>query len=237
MISHVDHDTMAIAPSTRRDWESPLDQAEARDLTERIRSAAKLTCILLQEAHQRRAWAALGYRSWEQYVKREFDLSRRRSYELLDQARVILEVQTASGMTEYPHISAYAAAQIKPHLSLVVQTIQHRTAGLPEDGDIGEVVNDVIQRARTSGGRSVNATNVVERADESAATALARPRANEGDRVLAAIEVLAQTSQSAIALAETVAEPVQRLVAAERALAWLQELCTELREANAAAAF
>ena len=40
------------------------------------------------EAHDRRAWQALGYPTWEQYVKKEFNLSRSRSYQLLDRAKV-----------------------------------------------------------------------------------------------------------------------------------------------------
>src|ERR1700678_1288895 len=69
------HDTENVAP--------PLSEAEARSLTDRIKAGVQQTFELLFEAHERRAWAVLGYRSWEQYVRREFDLSRSRSYELL----------------------------------------------------------------------------------------------------------------------------------------------------------
>jgi hypothetical protein len=68
----------------------------ARDLTRLIKG--KLEGILDQvhevhqpilEAHDRRAWQPLGYPTWEQHVKKEFNLSRSRSYQLLDRARVI----------------------------------------------------------------------------------------------------------------------------------------------------
>jgi hypothetical protein len=67
----------------------------AQELTKLIKS--KLEGILDQvhevhelilEAHDRRAWQALGYPTWQQYVKKEFNLSRSRSYQLLDRARV-----------------------------------------------------------------------------------------------------------------------------------------------------
>src|SRR5919106_4677116 len=68
----------------------------ARELTNRIKTGLEGIFDqiyeveqLLLEAHNRRAWQALGYKTWEEYVKTEFDLSRRRSYQLLDQARVI----------------------------------------------------------------------------------------------------------------------------------------------------
>ena len=43
---------------------------------------------LLLEAHDRGAWRVLGYGTWQEYMKKEFDLSRSRSYQLLDRARV-----------------------------------------------------------------------------------------------------------------------------------------------------
>jgi hypothetical protein len=67
----------------------------ARDLTKLIKG--KLEGILDQvhevhqlilEAHDRRAWQALGYPTWQAYVKKEFNLSRSRSYQLLDRAKV-----------------------------------------------------------------------------------------------------------------------------------------------------
>src|SRR5436309_12647268 len=53
-----------------------LDAAEARRLTDRIKRAAHAVSLLLLEAHERGAWRALGYRSWETYVRSEFELSR-----------------------------------------------------------------------------------------------------------------------------------------------------------------
>lgn len=47
---------------------------EARQLTERIRSAADTLCQLLAEAHDRGAWRALGYDSFNAYVSSAAEL-------------------------------------------------------------------------------------------------------------------------------------------------------------------
>src|SRR5579859_716156 len=92
-----------------------LGQEEAEVLTERIRHTSGQVCMLLLEAYERRAATALRYQTWAQYVLKEFGMSRPRSYELLEQARVLRAVAAATGMSGIPDISAYAAGQIKPN--------------------------------------------------------------------------------------------------------------------------
>jgi hypothetical protein len=111
-----------------------LTEAEARDLTDRIKVASRRTCFLLLEAHERRAWAPLGYRTWEQYVRTEFDLSRSRSYQLLDQGRVIRTLEEAAGVSRILDISAFAAEQLKPQLPKVTEVLRSRTSAVPEEG-------------------------------------------------------------------------------------------------------
>ena len=120
---------------------------EARTLTERIRRAAVEACMLLLEAHERRAWSALGYGTWERYVRVEFDLSRSRSYQLLDQARVIHALQEASGMSRILDISALAAEDLKPHLLEVVEAVRLRTSELPPDR-AAAVVEQIVREQR-----------------------------------------------------------------------------------------
>jgi hypothetical protein len=60
-----------------------MTKAEAEKLTSRInRDGYRLGELLLQ-AHDGRAWAALGYRSWSAYIATEFTFSRATSYRLL----------------------------------------------------------------------------------------------------------------------------------------------------------
>lgn len=102
----------------------PLTRAEAQDLTARIRAGLGHLPHLLLEAHTRRAWLPLGYRSWEQYVRCEFRLSRSRSYELLDQASVEASLRAAAGGRTVPPISTLAAIQVKSRLTEVVEEIR-----------------------------------------------------------------------------------------------------------------
>lgn len=56
----------------------PVTAEQARMLTDRIKVAVDGTWILIQEAYVSRAWAALGYTSWDDYCTREFGTSRLR---------------------------------------------------------------------------------------------------------------------------------------------------------------
>lgn len=131
---------------------------EARALTERIRSTADALWALLLEAHERQAWKALGYGRWEDYVAAELDMSRSRSYQLLDQGRVVREIEAAvaevvavstvvdTGITERE------ARDVKPHLAEVTEAIKDRLTGEAADAidadRVAEIVADEVAKAR-----------------------------------------------------------------------------------------
>jgi hypothetical protein len=46
-------------------------EATARALTDQLRQSLSLSWELLVEAYQRRAWAALGYATWDAYTDAE----------------------------------------------------------------------------------------------------------------------------------------------------------------------
>ena len=126
----------------------------ARKLTDRIRedlAPPARTCVFLLEAHNERAWAALGYSTWAEYVSIEFSLSRSRSYELLDQARVIQVLREASGMSGIPDISAHWAVEMKPHLETVVAEIRDRTAfdSAPSAHTRSRIVREIVEQKMT----------------------------------------------------------------------------------------
>jgi hypothetical protein len=128
-----------------------ISEADAKDLTARIRDRLGEFPLLLLEAHEQRAWVPLRHRSWEQYVRLEFSLSRSRSYELLDQARVIRALRLAAPTQRIPPISALAANQIKPLLGEVVDELRRHVGGERQvngAGHIDGVVRDVVARAR-----------------------------------------------------------------------------------------
>jgi hypothetical protein len=110
---------------------SQLDRAAAEDLTRRIRVAADEVWSLLCEAHELRAWEVLGYETWEGYVRGEFDMSRSRSYQLLDQGRIVREIEAAASTDV--DISEADARDIKSDLAEVVDEVRDATAGLPPE--------------------------------------------------------------------------------------------------------
>jgi hypothetical protein len=202
---------------------TPLNEAGARALTERIRNATQHVCMLLTEAHVGRAWSALGYRTWEQYVKREFGLSRSRSYELLDQGRVISELRIAAGMSEIPDISAYAAVQIKPHLGEVTRSIRDRARRRPGE-QVREIVGEVVRQQRAR----IRALRDASRGQHHASPSLSIRRPDLG-HLCTAIECLATMPDAAGTAARIPTETAHRLSLAEPAHRWLGEFVEELK--------
>lgn len=124
--------------------ELSLDEAKA--LTERIRAAADQLWQLLLEAHERKAWKALGYASWSEYVSTEFDMSRRHAYRLLDQGRVIRAIEDAGGsVTHGSQITERTARDIKPVLDEVTEEIRDR---VEQGADPVQTTYEVIEAKR-----------------------------------------------------------------------------------------
>src|SRR5205807_97318 len=76
-----------------------------------------------------------------------------RSYELLDQGRVVLAIRAAAGTADVPYVSAYAALQLKPHLSRLLQTVRTETADLAAH-EVFHVVGRLIEDFRRRIGQS-----------------------------------------------------------------------------------
>jgi transposase-like protein len=56
--------------------EVAISAADARELTDRIRVGVEAIWELVKQAYKSRAWAVLGYDSWDDYCTREFGTSR-----------------------------------------------------------------------------------------------------------------------------------------------------------------
>jgi hypothetical protein len=216
----------------------PLDAAAARALTERIKGAANNFSLLLLEAQERQAWMALGYRTWERYVRQEFGLSRTRSYELLDHGRLIRAIQATTGVPLIADIPPYAARKVKPYLSQFIAGLRNRVAGKPAE-EIPLIVSDVIRNTRPHVRvleRREPSTQVSDRVIE--ATAMSslgrRPLTVDVEVVGAVIEYLAFLPPVA-EVASQLAPTGSMLSTIERATAWLAELRAELRAQSAAA--
>jgi hypothetical protein len=137
-----------IVPAGSVDLAAPLSADEARELTSTIRNAAEMLWVLLARAHQGRAWESLGYESWEGYVRAEFDMSRSRSYQLLDQGRVIAALTEAMPEGSEVHLTEAAARDLKGVLDEVLPEVSERTAGLEPD-EASQVLDEIVEEQRT----------------------------------------------------------------------------------------
>lgn len=73
------------------------DEATARALTVALRQSLTTSWDLLVEAYQRRAWAALGYKSWDAYTDAELGETRLRLPR--EQRREVVASMTEAGMS------------------------------------------------------------------------------------------------------------------------------------------
>lgn len=124
-----------------------LTKAQAKALTDRIRKHIDAAWADITAAYEGKAWKALGYASWEAYVRAEFDMSRRRSYQLLDQGRVIGAIAEAAGesVNERTQISEFAAREIKEDLPAVTAEIKQR---VEQGEDPKTAIDETIAAAR-----------------------------------------------------------------------------------------
>lgn len=129
------------------DLAEPLNEDEARALTDTIRNAVDVVWALIARAHAGGAWKALGYETWSDYVQSEFDMSRSRSYQLLDQARVVREIESAVPDGTQVRITEAAARDLKGVLEEVVPEIRERTEGLDPEA-AADVLDEIVAEQR-----------------------------------------------------------------------------------------
>lgn len=145
------------------DFTRPLSREEAEELTEHIRSTADVLYVLIARAHAGKAYLALGYPSFEKYVKAEFDISRSRAYQFLNQAHVIEAITAAAPDGTHVKISEAAARDLKNFVDELAPEIKERTEGVaPEDAGaiIEDLVNDYRERAKKPQEDEANDFNV-----------------------------------------------------------------------------
>lgn len=90
---------MTIDPTTTK-RRPALGKDEARMLTDEIQRTVTRLWLLVTEAHDRAAHFALGYESWDDYVRGELKMSPSRSYQLLDTGHVMRALAEAGANIE-----------------------------------------------------------------------------------------------------------------------------------------
>lgn len=126
-----------------------LDYQEAKTLTDQIRATTDVLYVLIQRAHAGKAWKALGYSNFGEYVNSEFNISRSRAYQLINQANVIEQISAATPEGTQININESTAREIKSLVDGLVPDIKEATEGLaPEEAS--EVVKKMLDEARES---------------------------------------------------------------------------------------
>lgn len=132
-----------------------LNENDARQLTDAIRATVDMTYQLIARAHAGRAWEALGYGSWAAYVQAEFAMSRSRSYQLLDQSKVIGAIEAATPEGTQVHVTESVTRDIKSFLGDLTDELAGRTEGMTGDEAtdvVAGILDDYHDRARTGAG-------------------------------------------------------------------------------------
>lgn len=99
-----------------------MSKEKASMLTEDIKSTTTALYALLKQAHDEKAFIAMGYKTWTEYVEKEFDFSRARSYQLINQANVIEQIEESSGFPIY--ITERDARAIKKRLPEITEKLK-----------------------------------------------------------------------------------------------------------------
>ena len=121
----------------------PMNAERAAQLTERIKTSVEELWELIAEAHDRKAWKALGYESWKGYVTKEFAMSEQHSYRLLNQGQVIKALSDATNTRVSPDLSHREVGRIKPRLQEVTDAVEAKVA----DGmDPKEAIREVVDK-------------------------------------------------------------------------------------------
>lgn len=127
--------------------EGAMSRQAARELTDSIKATATATYILVSKAHEMKAWKSLGYKSWEEYVRNEFDMSASRSYQLINQATVINEIESVAPEGTRVMLSEIQARDIKNELPKITEKVKAATSGAsPEDA--AAAINSIVDETR-----------------------------------------------------------------------------------------
>lgn len=203
-----------------------MSKAAAKKLTKKIKGATDHLWYLLIDAHDGKAWKALGYATWEAYVKAEFGMGRAHSYRLLDQGRIIQAIEEATGgLSPSGDISEAVARDLKADLPALTEEIKAKV-------DAGEVpakaVADTVaaKRAEKDEQRKARAAEQ-EKFDRQRDETLAKlpPAIKDREQAKAEWRAMADKGKAAEAAVDRVAE-------LEEAVRVLEAEVEELRAEN-----
>lgn len=145
-----------------------MTQEAAQELTTAIKSTSVALYILISEAHKGKAYRALGYETWKEYIETEFDdLSLRQSYRLLDLARVTEALEGAVPEGTKLKLTSAQAIAIKKELPKITDEVKEATEGkTPEEAS--DFIDEMIARKREDAKEAQKVVDAKEKALEEA---------------------------------------------------------------------
>lgn len=150
------HSLDEIEIQTRLRANTPLDQLEARALTDEIKKSCQRVWLLVTEAHDRKAHKALGYETWADYAKAELGMSESRSYQFLDAGHVMKALAGAGVDIEtLPTPPVRVVNRIKDRLSDVKKVASD---ALKKGESVDQAIRD-LAREPIKGSRAVAASS------------------------------------------------------------------------------
>jgi len=145
----IQHDVEGNEVVSQINFSSPeLDENSAREITERIRTTSNVLYLLVKRAHAGKAYRALGYNSFEAYVKEEFSFSKVYAYRLLNQANFIEAIEAKVPEGTEIRITEPVSSKLKHVLPELLEEIEQRVETLDEEDDAGAIIEDIIRERR-----------------------------------------------------------------------------------------
>lgn len=127
--------------------DNDLTRDEAEEITNAIKSTAIALHALLARAHEGKAYRALGYGTWKEYIDSEFDFSTQRAYQLLNLDRTIKAIEEVAPDGYQAKITEAQARDIKRELPKITEQIAEQTQGMSAEDSHG-VIEDIINEQR-----------------------------------------------------------------------------------------
>lgn len=145
----VQYDPTGSEVVTEINFSSPaLDADSAREITERIKTTTNVLYMLVKRAHAGKAYLALGYDSFEKYVRAEFDFSKVYAYRLINQANFIEAIEAKLPDGAQIHVSEPVSTKLKKALPELLEEIEERVDGIEDPDEAGAVIEDIIRERR-----------------------------------------------------------------------------------------